>query len=673
MSACCAMDVIKQKHRIKDKKNLIFNGKRNRRYKLYLQAMKKATLAMLFVLSAILVLIQCNPTDTESPYLNIQQGGAEYVGMETCRQCHEQVYETYIQTGMGQSWGLANKAKSAADFSPGKTLVYDSIKDLYYHPYWDGDSLAIREFRLQDGDTVHVRTEKVSYIVGSGQHTNSHILNINGYLHQAPITFYTQKGKWDLAPGFEHGMNSRFERKIELECITCHNGYPNFDPGSLNKYTQVKLGIDCERCHGPGSLHVAEKKKGHIVDTSQGPDYTIVNPRRLSTEAQNNLCQRCHLQGITVLNDRKSFTDFLPSQELKHTMNTFMPSYSGSEQHMIMASHVERMKMSNCYLQSGKMSCISCHNPHVSVRFTPQTQYLQACTGCHHAGQSVCGETAEKRAVQQDNCITCHMPKNGSIDIPHVAVTDHFIRRRPALENRSEIIRFIGMQCYNNNNPDELTRARAFLEFYERYEPQAPFLDSAFYYLKQSGIRPDKDPHPDLIRVYFLRENYQKIAELASTTEPAKVQDAWTAYRIGESYYRLNNHPSAIAFLQRSVQLKPLALDFRNKLTMALMADKQWNKARETALFIQRENPRYAMAWFHLGYLALAENRLPLARQYLQQALLLNPDHVQTLINLAVVFHQTGQHQLISPLLQHALRLEPDNQQVRAMLTDLKS
>jgi hypothetical protein len=52
---------------------------------------------------------------------------------------------------------------------------------------------------LAGKDTVHQRFEKVSYIVGSGQHTNSHIININGYLHQAPITFYTQKGKWDLS------------------------------------------------------------------------------------------------------------------------------------------------------------------------------------------------------------------------------------------------------------------------------------------------------------------------------------------------------------------------------------------------------------------------------------------------------------------------------------------
>src|SRR5690606_9047362 len=181
--------------------------------------------------------------------------------------------------------------------------VYDHDLDFYYKPYWHGDSLYFMEYRLDGKDTVHKRIQKIDYIIGSGQHTNSHIFEVNGYLYQAPITFYTQKGKWDLAPGFEDGASCRFARMIQSECMTCHNGYPDFVPNSQNKYISLKTGIDCERCHGPGSLHVAEKHAGVIVDTSQGPDYSIVNPRRLSIELQNDVCQRCHLQGIAVLND----------------------------------------------------------------------------------------------------------------------------------------------------------------------------------------------------------------------------------------------------------------------------------------------------------------------------------------------------------------------------------
>lgn len=634
--------------------------------------MKRVFVYILFFCASITILWNCNSSndDEKSPYLNVQNKSAHYVGMETCKTCHWQVYETFIKTGMGQSWGVATKSKSAADFSPSKALVYDSIKDLYYKPFWDGDSLHIMEYRLSGKDTIHKRTETVTYIVGSGQHTNSHIININGYLHQAPITFYTQKGTWDLAPGFEKGLNSRFDRKIELECISCHNGYPEFVEGSLNKYTTVKLGIDCERCHGPGSIHVANKQKGDIVDTSQGPDFSIVNPRRLNTEQQNNLCQRCHLQGVAVLNDGKTFMDFLPSQTLSKTMNVFMPVYSGDDKNMIMASHVERMKMSNCYVNSGKMSCITCHNPHVSVKFTPQEQYINACNSCHNT-KDVCTEKLEIRNAKQNNCITCHMPKNGSIDIPHVAVTDHYIRRRPSFENKDAIAKFIQLKCYNQENPDSRTRARGFLEFHERYEPSNIFLDSALMYLTKSGIDVEKDFDNDLIRTYYLIENFNKIIELTGSRKAAELKDAWTCYRIAESFFKQNEVQKSIDFFAQAVKLKPFALDFQSKLGNAYVANHQFAEAKKVLQFILAENPKYAFANFNMGYIAMQENNLPLAKFYLERALNGNPDHVQTLINLSVLLYQSNQKQLIKPFLLRALKLEPTNGQVQAMIKDL--
>lgn len=632
--------------------------------------MKRLTIFCFLLSSFLIILLNCNQEE-KNPFLNIQKSDTHYVGMETCKSCHWQVYETFIKTGMGQSWGIANKEKSAADYSPSKALVYDSVKDFYYKPYWDGDSLTIMEYRLAGKDTIHKRLEKVSYIVGSGQHTNSHIININGYLHQAPITFYTQKGKWDLAPGFEKGMSSRFDRKIELECISCHNGYPELTESSLNKYKQVSLGIDCERCHGPGSLHVAEKQKGNIVDTSLGADYTIVNPRRLNTEQQNNLCQRCHLQGITVLNDGKSFFDFKPSEKLSKTMNTFMPNYSGSDNHMIMASHVERMKMSNCYVNSGKMSCITCHNPHVSVKYTPQEKYITACNSCH-AKNNLCTEKADIRNTKQNNCIVCHMPKNGSIDIPHVAVTDHYIRKRTTAANGKEVVKFISMICYNNDKPDARTRARAFLEFYERYEPAKIFLDSAKMYLQKSGVDIEKDADYDLIRIYFLQEKYAQLISLVQNKKPGDFTDAWTAYRIGESYLSSKNSTQAIAYLQQAVRLKKYALDFQNKLGKAFLLSKNLPEAQKVFQFIASENPRNAEAQAGLGYVALQEQNLLLAKKYLSSSLMLNPDQVQTLINLAVVYYQSNERPFIKPLLLRALKLEPENEQVKAMLRDLE-
>src|SRR5690606_38519479 len=99
------------------------------------------------------------------------------------------------QTGMGQSFAPASKQKSAADFSE-HHVVYDKHIDLYYHPFWRDESMYIMEFRLSGKDTIYKRTEKVDYIIGSGQHTNSHLMNVNGYVYQLPLTWYAQKKQW---------------------------------------------------------------------------------------------------------------------------------------------------------------------------------------------------------------------------------------------------------------------------------------------------------------------------------------------------------------------------------------------------------------------------------------------------------------------------------------------
>ena len=162
----------------------------------------------------------------EKTYKNLS-ADVKYVGMIKCRQCHYDKYETFIETGMGKSFDVATKTKSYAKFDK-HSVIYDKFSDFYYHPFWAGDpgdsigagTMKIMEFRLEGKDTIHKRIETVNYIIGSGQHTNSHIMSTNGYLHQMPITFYTQKGKWDLAPGFDKGNNARFSRPIELECMS---------------------------------------------------------------------------------------------------------------------------------------------------------------------------------------------------------------------------------------------------------------------------------------------------------------------------------------------------------------------------------------------------------------------------------------------------------------------
>src|SRR3990167_5810575 len=97
-------------------------------------------------------------TNPESLYLN-HSDSAKYVGMADCKLCHQDIYNSYLETGMGKSFDHASKEKSSAKFSK-HTVIYDKFQDFYYHPFWDGDSLKILEFRLKGKDTIHKRIEK---------------------------------------------------------------------------------------------------------------------------------------------------------------------------------------------------------------------------------------------------------------------------------------------------------------------------------------------------------------------------------------------------------------------------------------------------------------------------------------------------------------------------------
>ena len=100
------------------------------------------------------------------------------------------------------AWGLASARLQGKNLEQifSNALIYDSFSDLFYRSFWRGENMFIAEFRIQEQDTTHYREEKIEYIIGSGQHTNSHFWSDEGYIYQAPMTWYVQEQKWGLPP-----------------------------------------------------------------------------------------------------------------------------------------------------------------------------------------------------------------------------------------------------------------------------------------------------------------------------------------------------------------------------------------------------------------------------------------------------------------------------------------
>lgn len=643
-------------------------------------------LASGFVLLTAFALSACGKRNEPSPpaenvYLNLSPEAA-YVGAETCGTCHQAQYATFMASEMGRSFRAATLSNSDADFDD-PAPVYDAANDLYYQPFHRGEALFVREYRLADGDTVHQRVEQIDYIIGSGHHTNSHLRDEGGYVYQIPVTWYAQEGRWDLPPGFQRNDGSRFRRPIPETCMTCHNAMPGFVEGSENKFDHVPLGIDCERCHGPGSLHVEAVRAGRVVDVAQQIDYTIVNPGKLSPDLQLDVCRRCHLQGTAVFHEGMGPADFRPGMRLEDVMHVFEVREADSTARFRMAAHPDRLAQSACFEGTrapgspfAPMTCTTCHDPHVPVA---TLDYNASCRSCHAPEAApVCTEPSVARNPAAADCATCHMPTSDTWDIPHVTITDHYIRvvepgqarrgRRlteAEVAERRRMVRFASLLAAQ---PSDQAVAEGLMAYHEEVTNRPGLLDSAAVRLSRARQQvPLGTLAPSLLRLHYLQGDFAAVRGLAGQVDPERL-DAWTLYRIGEAFTQGGDHGAALRYLRRAVEQSPYHLRFRQQLATAYSSAGHLDAALAAFDALLAEDPTYEDAYNNRGFVYLQRGDFAAAEADFLAALRLNPDLEMALANLASLYFNTGRADAAARHAERLVRLAPDEPRYRAFL-----
>ena len=144
--------------------------------------------------------------------------------------------------------------------------------------------------------------------------------------------------------------------------------------------------------------------------------------------------------------------------------------------------------MSECFVQSNSntlsFTCISCHNPHISVKQTGKEVYNAACKNCHQTKK--CSEKNAALLAAKNNCVSCHMPANSSVDIPHVSVHDHYIRKPNSKQDVQNMQKLIGLYAVNNSAPALETQIQAYLEYWEKFDKNPFYLTKAFELLAKT-------------------------------------------------------------------------------------------------------------------------------------------------------------------------------------------
>jgi hypothetical protein len=269
---------------------------------------------------------------------------AGYIGSQTCSGCHVEIYETFIKSG--HPW----KLNPVVD---GKTPNY---------PF-------TRLTQLPEGYTWN----DISYVIG-GYHWKARFMNKEGYIiTEEPGSTGNSEylNQFNFANPFIN-MGAGWvtyksgTENLPYDCGSCHTtGYnPTGNQDGLPgiKGTWVEPGIQCEECHGPGSLHVANPQ---LVDM------------KISRDAEE--CGQCHRRGDVEEVDAKG--GFIEHHE--------------QYEELYQSKHIV-------------LDCVICHDPHTGViqlREANLATTRTSCEDCHFK------QAQFQKVAHQQQCIECHMPR----------------------------------------------------------------------------------------------------------------------------------------------------------------------------------------------------------------------------------------------------------------------
>jgi hypothetical protein len=353
----------------------------------------------------------------------------KYVGDAACAHCHTRIAQTFREHPMGRSAEWVAKG-SAVDHAGGANnpctaSVYGLRVERKGDAVWHHATPAGAK-----GDATPTYSVPAELAIGSGTIGRSYLSVDRGAVWQSPVSWFAQGARWDISPGFM-GMPD-LRRPVAPQCLHCHTDRPEPVPDSLNRYKEpflrAQVSIGCERCHGPGELHVAERTA--VVD-APAPDRSIVNPKHLSVDLKVDVCRQCHLQGAVQIPRRgRDLTEYRPGLPWDQFATTFLrhPDLTDSRTSV---GQFEQLETSRCFTGSGgKLGCVSCHDPHVKPAPAETAAYFRTrCNACHE--KKGCSLAMPRRQEKGDSCIACHMPARDSSNVAHAAVTDHRIMKRP--------------------------------------------------------------------------------------------------------------------------------------------------------------------------------------------------------------------------------------------------
>ena len=315
---------------------------------------------------------------------------AHYVGSAACQTCHQDIYARWSKSRMA-----------------------NVVRDPRQHP-----DAIIPDLSKPD-PLLTFSKDDIAFVYGSRWKQR--------YFTKIGDDYFPQPAQWDVT----HKMWKRyfvpnnadwwaplyppdnFKRPTGPLCDGCHS--VNYDTAT-KKVSEWNVG--CEKCHGPGSEHVARPVRA-----------TILDPARFDYVHATDTCIQCHSQGRPLKNPIEgkyydwpvgfhvglNLADFWRLEEHKLGETTFTHFADGT-------AHKNRMQGNDfvtSLMYARGVTCFSCHDPHGTENPGMVREPGNAlCLGCHgpnaqngpHAA-SIEQHSHHAAGSSGNECIACHMPK----------------------------------------------------------------------------------------------------------------------------------------------------------------------------------------------------------------------------------------------------------------------
>jgi len=617
---------------------------------------------------------------------------ADYVDSSLCAGCHRNIYEAYQRTAMARSFYRPERGNPAEDYRVNNSY-YHAASDTHFTMLERDGKYYQRRYQIGfQGKETNVDEKEIDFVMGSGNHVRTYLHRTSaGALQQLPLAWYAEKGGyWMMNPGYDKPDQPNARRKINLECMFCHNAYPDIRSGHDQLQSEplfsgmLPEGIDCQRCHGPGGRHIQIAQGGGA--TRAAITNAIVNPPRLAPARQMEVCMQCHLETDSmpfphsiVKYDRGPFS-YRPGARLANFILFFDHPASPPEDRFQIVSSVYRLEMSACFRKSnGALQCTTCHDPHGNS----QGREATACLRCH--ATAIHRAVASGRHTALTNCIQCHMPKRRTSDVVHAVMTDHYIQRRkleedllaetpepngPTTVYHGEVLPYypkpfersvendlylaLAQVLENNNSEVGIPRLAAAITKYQPPQPEF-YIELADAWLSrgksqeaiplyQEAVRRKPDSLAGLLGLGRAEEKSGRTAgaiEAFQRATQAAPDDAASWRELGQIYVRQGKKAEAVTALEQSLRLESEAPDAHYALGLA-WSQSGGDPVRAEASFREaiRLAPDYPEAHMNLAILLFQGQRIDEAEYHFKRALRYRPNYALAHLNYALMLQK---------------------------------